>query len=119
MQAGAIGAATVGTGAALTAGVAGACCVGPALAPIFLAILGSSGLIAVTSLRPYTPWMLAASAAMLGFSFWQIYRRPSCAADGTPLPVSFGARIARIVVWMAAVLWLVSTAYAVFGLLHE
>ena len=90
-QASAIGAATVSTGAALTAGIAGACCVGPALGPIFLAVLGSSGLIAVTSLRPYTPWMLAASGVMLGFSFWQTHRRPVCVADGTGLPVSRGS----------------------------
>jgi hypothetical protein len=104
-EAGAIGAATIGTGAALTAGVAGACCAGPALAPVFLAILGSGGLIAASALRPFTPWMLLGSAAMLAFSFRQSYR--SC------------SRVARVVTWVAAGLWVVSTAYAVYGLFNE
>ncbi|HEY2473845.1 MAG TPA: mercuric transporter MerT family protein [Candidatus Cybelea sp.] len=117
-QAGAIGAATVGTGAALTAGIASACCVGPALAPIFVSVLGASGLVAVSGLRPYTPWLLIASAAMLGFSFLQTYRRPACATGGSA-SVSIGVRIARVVTWAAAALWLASTAYSIYGLVNE
>jgi len=115
----AIGAATIGTGAALTAGVASACCVGPPLAPIFLSVLGASGLAAVSGLRPYTPWLLAASAAMLIYSFWQGYRRRACRADGSAIPVPIGVSIARVVTWMAAVLWLVSATYSLFGFLNE
>jgi hypothetical protein len=118
-EAGAIGAATIGTGAALTAGVAGACCVGPALAPIFLAILGSSGLIAVSTLRPYTPWMLLGSAAMLAFSFRQAYRPQRCPAGGAQTATPIGTRVARVVTWAAAVLWLASTVYAIYGLINE
>jgi hypothetical protein len=115
----AIGAATVGTGAVITAAVASACCVGPALAPIFLAILGASGLVAVSGLRPYTPWLLLGSAAMLVFSFRQLYRTNACAAGSPARRTSSGMRVARFVVWIAACLWLVSTTYAVYGLLHE
>lgn len=115
----AIGAATVGTGAVLTAAVAGACCVGPALAPVFLAVLGASGLVAVSGLRPYTPWLLLGSAAMLMFSFRQLYLTKACAAGAPSSRPSTGMRVARFVVWSAACLWLVSTTYAVYGLLHE
>lgn len=110
-EAGAIGAATLGTGAAIAAGIASACCVGPALAPIFLSVLGASGLIAVAGLRPFTPWMLLGSAIMLGFSFWQLYRRRICATTGL--------RVARVIVWLAAAGWLASTAYAIYGLITE
>ena len=114
----AIGAATLGSGAAVTAAFASACCVGPAIAPIFLSILGASGLVAVSYLRPYTPWMLLGSAILLAFAFRQLYRRQPC-ADGEKPPVSLGIRIARCIVWLASVLWVVSAIYAIYGFLHE
>lgn len=118
-EAGAIGAAAVGTGAALTASVAGACCVGPAVAPIFLSLLGSSGLIAVSTLRPYSPWMLAGSALLLALSFRQTHRKAACAFGETAAAIPPSVRIARAITWVAIALWLVSTAYAVYGLLNE
>jgi hypothetical protein len=114
----AIGAAGLGTGAALTAGVASACCVGPTLAPIFLLVLGASGLVTVSGLRPFTPWLLLGSALMLGFSFWSSYRRPPC-ANGIAPPISRAVHVARVVTWLAATLWLVSAAYSVYGFLNE
>jgi hypothetical protein len=114
----AIGAAGLGTGAALTAGVAGACCAGPALAPIFLSVLGASGLATVSGLRPFTPWLLLASALMLGFSFWSSYRRPACVESVAP-PISRAVRVVRVVTWLAATLWLASAAYSIYGFLNE
>jgi hypothetical protein len=108
----AIGAAGLGTGAALTAGVASACCVGPALAPVFLAVLGASGLATVSGLRPFTPWLLLGSALMLGFSFWSTSRRQAC-ADGIALPISRAVHVARVVTWLAATLWIISAAYSI------
>ena len=118
-QVGAIGAASVSTGAALTAGVASACCVGPAMAPILVTILGASGLAAVSGLRPYTPWLLLASGAMLGFSFWQTHRRPACVAEGRAITLPFSFRVARFITWAAALLWLASAIYALYGFLNE
>ncbi len=118
-QVGAVGAATVGAGAALTAGIASACCVGPALAPIFVTVLGAGGLAAVSGLRPFTPWLLLASGAMLGFSFWQTHRRPACAVEGSTIAVPFGLRLARFITWSAALLWLASAIYSIYGLLNE
>lgn len=114
----AIGAAGLGTGAALTAGVASACCVGPALAPIFLSVLGASGLATVSGLRPFTPWLLLGSALVLGFSFWLSYHRPAC-ADGIAPPISRAVHVARVVTWLAATLWVASAAYSVYGFLNE
>jgi hypothetical protein len=113
----AIGAAGLGTGAALTAGVASACCVGPTLAPIFLSVLGASGLATVSGLRPFTPWLLLGSGLMLSFSFWSSYRRSSCA--GLPPPVSRAVYVARLVTWLAAALWLVSAVYSIYGFHNE
>lgn len=116
-EASAVGAATVGTGAALTAGVASACCVGPAVAPIFVTVLGAGGLAAVSGLRPYTPWMLLASGAALAFSLRLLRRRSGC--DPAPAAIPPSVRIARIVTWLACVVWLGSAAYSAYGFLHE
>lgn len=118
-EASAVGAATIGTGAVLAATVAGACCVGPALAPIFVSVLGASGLAAVAGLRPYSPWLLLASAAMLAFSFRQAYYKQPCAEDGASFPIPRSVRFARVVLGAAAVLWLVSATYALYGLVHQ
>jgi hypothetical protein len=56
---------------------------------------------------------------MLGFSFWQIYRKPACVASGATAPIPTGVRIARIFTWIAATLWFAATAYAIYGLLNE
>ncbi len=112
----AVGAATVGTGAVLTATVATACCAGPALAPIFLSVLGASGLAAVSGLRPYSPWLFLLSAAMLAFSFRQVLRKPTCAVDGSIVPVTRSMQIVRATLFVAATVWVVSVAYAIYGL---
>ncbi len=114
-EASAVGAATAGTGAVLTATVATACCAGPALAPLFLSVLGASGLAAVSGLRPYSPYLFLVSAAMLAFSFRQVLRRPACAAAGAPLPSSRGVKIARATVIGATAVWIISVAYSIYG----
>jgi hypothetical protein len=62
---------------------------------------------------------LVASGAMLGFSFWQTYRRSACAVEGTATPVAFGLRLARFITWAATVLWLASAIYAIYGFFNE
>ena len=114
----AVGAATAGTGAVLTATVATACCAGPARAPVFLSVLGASGLAAVSSLRPYSPYLLLVSAAMLAFSFRQVLRRPACVADRAPLPSSRGMKIARATLIGASAVWVISIAYTIYGFRH-
>jgi MerT mercuric transport protein len=118
-QLSAIGSAAVGTGAALTAGVASACCVGPALAPFFVAVLGAGGLAAVSGLRPYTPWMLLASGALLGLTFRQVYRPTECGTQSSPTTLPAGLRVARVIAWAAAAFWLASTIFATYGFFHE
>jgi hypothetical protein len=118
-DAAAVGAATVATGSAVTATVAAACCVGPSLAPLLLPVIGASGLIAIAALRPYTLWLELFAALALAYSFRQVYRRRApCEPGGVPaLPRS--VRVARIVTWIAAGMWIVSLAYGLYGLTHE
>jgi hypothetical protein len=89
------------------------------VAPIFVTILGASGLAAVSGLRPYTPWLLLASGAMLGVSFWQTHRRPACAVEGSAITLPFGLCVARFITLTAALLWLASAIYALYGFLNE
>jgi hypothetical protein len=115
----AAGAAAVATGSAFTATVAAACCVGPSLAPLLLPVIGASGLIAIAALRPYTLWLELFAALTLAYSFRQVYRgHAPCEAGGAPA-VPRSVRVARIVTWIAAGMWIVSFAYGLYGLTHE
>lgn len=115
-EASAIGTATVGTAAAVTAALASACCVGPSLAPVLISVLGASGLIAMTWLRPYTPLLLVLSAALLTLSFHHAYAPSSCPqVDEIPRSV----KVARMVTWLAALLWLFAVGDSIYGFLHE
>jgi MerT mercuric transport protein len=115
----AVGAATVATGSALTAGVCAACCAGPSLAPLLLPVLGASGLITIAALRPYTIWLELFAALMLAFSFRQVYRRRVARAPGRTQTIPRGLHVARIVTWMAAGLWVISLMYGFYGMTHE
>lgn len=115
-EAGAIGAATVGAGAALTATLAGACCVGPSLAPVLISVVGAGGLIGIISLRPYMPIFLLFSAIMLAVSFRRIYPQVRCSDNA---PISRTLKGARLITWFAAFLWLASAVDSIYGLLHE
>ncbi len=116
------GAATIGTAAALTAAVASACCVGPALGPLFLAVFGASGLAAVAGLRPYAPVLFVVSGAMLGFAIYRVcVRRPSCSTTAkAPRPYAQAAQRAIKVLILAAIcIWIASFSYSVYGFFHE
>jgi len=117
-EASAVGAATIGTGAVLRRrSPVRAASVRRLL--LFVSVLGASGLAAVAGLRPYSPWLLLASAAMLAFSFRQAYYKQPCAEDGASFPIPRSVRFARVVLGAAAVLWLVSATYALYGLVHQ
>lgn len=115
----AVGAATIGTGAAVGAGIASVCCAGPAIAPLLLPLLGASGLIALADLRLYAPVLLLLSAVVLAWSFRQSYRKAACAAGGMEPAIPLGIRVARAICWAAASLWVLSSAYALYGIINE
>ena len=113
-QIAAAGAAVSGAGGALVATAATACCAGPVLAPLIVGVLGASGAAWAAGLKPYSPWLLAGSAALLALGFWSSYRTPrSCEASG----VRQGRRmqnVVRAVLWLSTLLWIAAAAVNLF-----
>ncbi len=101
-QAAVIGAGAGGLGAALAAGFAALCCVGPST----VALLGVGGSIAAAGLGPYRPFLLLGSLGLLGFGFWRAYGQRTVVA-GASCPVRVG-RFARLILWFSAAIWVVS-----------
>jgi hypothetical protein len=105
-NAGAIGAATTGVGAALVTLVAGACCVSPVLAPLIVGVLGASGAVWAVSLKPYTWWILGAAGIALASGFWTVYRPRSFCAAGVASPrARVLSLIAKASLWLGAGCW--------------
>src|ERR1700730_13391479 len=79
----AVGTATAGVGAAVTATLASVCCTGPILAPIIVGLLGATGAAAAAGLKPYTPYLFALSLVMLAVGFRTVYwTRRACVVAG-------------------------------------
>lgn len=111
----ATGAASLGGGAALVAGAAGACCV-PVLAPTLVALLGAGGAAWAAGVEPYSPYLLAGSAVLLAYSFRRLYGAGRVRVGALePGPTRRKARLARGVVWGAAVLWVAAAAVHLFS----
>ena len=86
-------------GAALTSAAAALCCIGP----LALTLLGVNGMILAAGLKPYRFHLLFASLVMLALAFWVVFHplRVGGAACSTR-----SARLARGVLWFAAVVWI-------------
>lgn len=106
----AAGSAVSGMAAALTATAASACCVGPAIAPAVVSVLGAGGAAWAAGLKPYSPLLLATSGLLVGFSFWGLYGRrgPACDAEeaGGAGRARRGRRLLVGVVWFSALIWI-------------
>lgn len=109
---GALGAGTAGAGAALVAVFASSCCI-PVIAPLIVAVLGASGAAWAAGLKPYSPYILAGSLALLLYGMWMVYRhRPACSPEGCP--TTGAGRGVKAVLWVAVVLWGVAALLNVF-----
>lgn len=92
---------TVGAiGAVLTATVASLCCVGP----VVVSIVGVSGALLAAGLKPYRPYLMLGSLALLGLSFWLVYGPAARSLSGAACPTRSG-RTTRVVLWIAAGAW--------------
>lgn len=101
-QVGAAGAAAAGAGSALAAVLASSCCV-PVIAPLIVATLGASGAAWAAGLKPYSPYLLAGSFALLLYGLWTVYRRrPACSPESCPTRAGRGV---KAVLWVATALW--------------
>lgn len=97
-----MGAALSGAGAALGAGAASMCCVGP----LAVSILGVGGAVAAAGLRPYRLYLLVGSFLLIGYGFWDVAgRRRACAEGGCS---DRGLSLSRAIVWVAALLWMIA-----------
>ena len=87
------------------------CCV----VPFALFFLGVSGawIGNLTALAPYKPVFVAATLAFLGVGFFMVYRKPKVVcADGSYCARPASNRIAKIGLWAATVLMVVSMTFS-------
>ncbi len=104
---GAAGAAASGTGAALLAAASAVCCTGPGIATLVVTVLGAGGAAWAAGLKPYSPYLSAASLLLIGFGFWTTRRRRGCAVAGSRATF-WTRRAARAMLWLASLVWLAS-----------
>ena len=108
----ALGVATTGVSAAVTATLASACCIGPTIAPLVVSVLGVGGAAWAAGLKPYSPYLLVGALLLLGYGFWTVYR-PRITSSGdrcapaVPWPI-------RTVLWAALALWMVALLLNIF-----
>lgn len=100
-----LGSATGGLATAIAAVFAALCCVGPST----VALLGAGGALAAASLKPYRPFLLLASLAMILYGFWRAYRTTGRNLQGVACPTRIG-RFARKALWLAAIVWAAAAA---------
>lgn len=95
-----VSSATGGLAAAIASVFAALCCIGPST----VAVLGAGGALAAASLKPYRPYLLLASLAMILYGFWRAYRTTGLNRQGVTCPTRLG-RFTRIALWLAAIIW--------------
>lgn len=94
------GSGWLGVGALLAAAGASVCCVLPVV--VAFAGVGSAALGAM--FEPYRPYMIAATALLLGFAFYRAYppQEAEC-APGETCAVPDNRRRQRLLLWIVAV----------------
>lgn len=116
----ATGAALTSAGAATAAAAAVACCV-PVVSPLLVTVLGASGAVWVTGLKPYSPYLLLGSLLLLILAFLRAYRPVGTCLLGVAGSGLRGfrpprARFTRVLLWFSTLVWLVGViAYIVWN----
>lgn len=95
-----LGSATGGLATAIAAFFAALCCVGPST----VALLGAGGALAAASLKPYRPFLLLGSLAMILYGFWRGYGAGVRNKQLRACPTRMG-RFTRKALWLAAIVW--------------
>jgi hypothetical protein len=82
------------------------------IAPLIVAVLGASGAAWAAGLKPYSPYLLMGSLALLLFGLWTAYRpRPACSSEGCPPGASRGV---KATLWVALVIWALAALLNLF-----
>ena len=90
-----------GSGVIIASLLATSCCIGPAIFVVFGTSVGFMGNLSFFD--PFRPYFLTVAAIMLGFSFWKIYlKKPDCDCEEDVRT----KKIARIILWSGAILFL-------------
>lgn len=100
----------IAMGGILGALAVSSCCV----LPLILFSLGLSGawIGNLTALAPYKPLFAAATAALIGYGFYLVYRKPKLAcADGSACTQSTSTRFVKFALWTAATLATIAFAF--------
>jgi mercuric ion transport protein len=97
-------------GGILAALGAASCC----LVPFVLFMVGVSGawIGNLTALEPYQPFFAAIAVACLGYGFYLVYRKSKAVCADSPYCANpHSNRIAKIVLWTAAVLVVIAVGF--------
>ena len=100
-------------GAIGTALGASICCLGPLL----LAVMGLGGGALLLKFEPYRPYLLAATASLLGVAFYLTYRRPppeDC-EPGSVCARPSSRRGQKIVLWVVTLLVVLIAAFPYYS----
>lgn len=90
-------------GSVIGAILASSCCI----LPLVLVTLGASGawIGNLSALEPYKPLFATVTVALLGFGFWQVYRKPKVdCEEGSYCANPASGRITKTALWVASVL---------------
>jgi mercuric ion transport protein len=88
--------------------LASACCIGP----VVFALLGISGAAAAQRLEPLRPFLLGATYLLLGGAFYFTYRpEPAACGPARVCAMPRTNRIGRVMLWLAAVVVVLSTTF--------
>ncbi|OCP15658.1 mercuric transporter MerT family protein [Ensifer sp. LC163] len=99
----------VAVGGVLGALAASSCCIIPLI--LFSLGIGGAWIGNLTALAPYKPLFVTGTAAVLGYGFYLVYRKPRRACvDGAVCARPIPNRVVQIGLWLATVL--VAAAFA-------
>ncbi len=92
--------------------VASVCCIGP----LVFALMGISGAAFASTFEPLRPYFLVLTYALLSGAFYQTYRRQRTACGpGEACEVPRTNRLGRALLWLAAVIVVLVTAFPYYA----
>jgi hypothetical protein len=109
----AAGAASASVGSAIAAVLGTACCTGPMLGPLIVTVLGASGAATLAGIKPYTPYVLLLSFALLLLAFWSTKHQSQRCEAGAVEPPAPRIWSRGVMLWIAGFVWLGSCCVAI------
>jgi mercuric ion transport protein len=99
-------------GSVLTGVLASACCIGP----LVFALLGISGAALARSFEPFRPYLLVLTYGLLAGAFYSAYRpaRAEC-GPGEACQMPRANRAGTVMLWTAAVVVILTTAFPLYS----